>query len=360
MLHAVRLVFISTPVRLPLYCAATVAKKSNKSRRRGNASFSQRLRGKLDSYAAVRSSSELLHPLGAELPVQVEIGLPDGDVVVVGQGAIIGRSWFADLQLNDARVSEAHALISLRGRDVKLLALRGRFGVDGKTRSEVVLTAGMTVAFAGDLELQIIAVRVPELLLALSADQMATQILGGVSSVFVRPTPRVQQGWDESADVHIWNTGSGWMRSGDPAVPLKIGDTWLTQGVELRAVGERTSGVEPTMKHSGFDAPLTIVARFDTVHISRQGEPMVVVAGNIARVISELVVAGTALPWLELAERQWGGADRTLIRRRWDMQLVRLRARLREAGIRDDLVRADGTGLIELVLRPEDTTVDDT
>ena len=39
------------------------------------------------------------------------------------------------LHVDDARVSEAHALVSLRGRELQLLALRGRFAVDSTPRS---------------------------------------------------------------------------------------------------------------------------------------------------------------------------------------------------------------------------------
>ena len=39
--------------------------------------------------------------------------------------------WSAALHLDDPRVSEAHAMVSIRGSELKLLALRGRFQIDG-------------------------------------------------------------------------------------------------------------------------------------------------------------------------------------------------------------------------------------
>jgi hypothetical protein len=46
------------------------------------------------------------------------------------------------------------------------------------------------------------------------------------------------------------------------------------------------------------------------------------------------------------------------LRRRWDVHLGRLRAKLREARIREDLVRPDGRGNLELVLAPRDVVED--
>jgi len=45
----------------------------------------------------------------------VWIRLPDGSLVALGHGDFIGRVWTAALVLDDPRVSEGHAMISLRG-----------------------------------------------------------------------------------------------------------------------------------------------------------------------------------------------------------------------------------------------------
>lgn len=49
-----------------------------------------------------------------------------------------------------------------------------------------------------------------------------------------------------------------------------------------------------------------------------------------------------------------------MLRKKWDVSLARLRARLKEARIRPDLLRSAGTGQLELVLRPEDHVEDRT
>jgi hypothetical protein len=50
--------------------------------------------------------------------------------------------------------------------------------------------------------------------------------------------------------------------------------------------------------------------------------------------------------------------DRNALRRKWDVNLARLRAHLREQRIRPDLVRADGSGNFELFLYPDDQIED--
>jgi hypothetical protein len=51
-------------------------------------------------------------------------------------------------------------------------------------------------------------------------------------------------------------------------------------------------------------------------------------------------------------------ADATLLRKRFDVLLGRLRARLREARIGADRVRTTGTGQVELLLLPGDVVED--
>ena len=75
------------------------------------------------------------------------------------------------------------------------------------------------------------------------------------------------------------------------------------------------------------------------------------------------MVATVAVPiaWEALAAEIWSSAtERSVLRRRWDAAMVRLRARLSESGVRPDLVRSSGNGLVELVLGPGDVVVDET
>ncbi len=52
------------------------------------------------------------------------------------------------MSLDDPRISEAHALLSLRGGALHLLSLRRMIAVDGKPVSGVELRRGLVVALA--------------------------------------------------------------------------------------------------------------------------------------------------------------------------------------------------------------------
>ena len=290
----------------------------------------------------------------------VEFKLPGGERHTLGHGALIGRLWSADLHLNDGRISEAHAMVSLRGRDLCLLALRGRFTHKGRTRSNLVLRRGQRIGVAAGLELEVVDVTIPSAVLALEADRVPHQVLAGVTSLFGDPRPRIANGWHSDASGYIWPTGNGWMRAAPDPVPVLAGDSWEVAGVQFRAVEHCIEGSPMTAREVGYDEPLTVVARFDSVHLIRENEPVVVLTGNAARVISELVTTGCAIGWEPLARQLWGDTRRDSLRRRWDMLVMRLRQKLRDNGIRSDLLRPDGAGSIDLVLGPKDIVVDET
>ena len=65
---------------------------------------------------------------------------------------------------------------------------------------------------------------------------------------------------------------------------------------------------------------------------------------------------------IHMAPQLWPAhsCDRIQRRRSWDSLIRRLRIKLREAGIREELVRNDGHGNVELFLLPADLIVDET
>lgn len=292
----------------------------------------------------------------------VALRLPSGETHTLFHGDLIGRLWSAALRLDDARVSEAHAMISNRGREMKLLALRGRFMADGVAATDVALEPGMQITLAPGLDLQVTEVRRPSAVLHVGAEGLAPRSVPGVISMSGGPAPRIRSGWHPDAASTLWPTGVGWMRSGEPPVPVFDGDRWEVEGVRFHArIVSGSPDVVPTQHAFG---PLTLIARYDTVHLQRAGQPVCVVTGRSARLISELVALGQPCSWEVLALELWGelggDVDRAQLRRRWDMQLQRVRQKLRAAAIRTDLVRASGNGLVELVLGPDDVVVDET
>ena len=61
-----------------------------------------------------------------------------------------------------------------------------------------------------------------------------------------------------------------------------------------------------------------------------------------------------------MAQSLWGKREGNTLRMSWDRALRRLRERLREGGVRENLIRADGKGNFELFLMPGDRVVDET
>ncbi len=84
---------------------------------------------------------------------RVRFRLPDGTTAEVGEGGLIGRAATAQLRLDDPSVSEAHALVSLRGRELRVLALRGRVLVNDAPVAEATLRARQRVGLGPNVVL---------------------------------------------------------------------------------------------------------------------------------------------------------------------------------------------------------------
>lgn len=86
-----------------------------------------------------------------------------------------------------------------------------------------------------------------------------------------------------------------------------------------------------------------------------------VIGGQSARVLSELVSYAGPVAWLACARQLWtDDADVHELRHRWDVALGRLRRRLREAGLRSDLVVTDRSGHAQVTLYEQDVVEDRT
>ncbi len=282
----------------------------------------------------------------------------DGEPVELGHGDLVGRLWSARLRIDDPRVSEAHAMVSLRGRELKLLALRGRFAVDGRAVQEVTLRAGLEVTLADGLVMVVDAVEVPAWILGLSAPGMADRALPGTCALVTEPVPVLAPPNHPGAAGHVWRFEDGWRAR---AVGQAARD--LVPGVELEAGGVVWRGVRValapdravTLVDPSLSQPLQLVVEHATARIVRHGLPDVVLQGLPARLLTELVAFDGPVLWNVLAGELWpdGGSRKQL-----DMVVVRLRQRLREHRVRTDLVNASGTGWYQLLLQAGDS-VDD-
>ena len=121
------------------------------------------------------------------------------------------------------------------------------------------------------------------------------------------------------------------------------------------------AGHDETRLKGRLHPPLRIVAQYDTVQLHREGATPLVLNGLPARIVSELVSFDGPASWEAVAGELWRGEDdRYALRRKWDVNLARLRRKLRDARVRPDLVKADGSGHFELLLYDGDTVEDRT
>lgn len=303
----------------------------------------------------------------------VRFRLPDGSERLLQPGDVIGRSAGATLVIPDPRVSEAHALVSLRGDSLRLLALRGRFSWESRGESakatsdesvtDLELRAGLTVFLARDLALHVAQVVLPDAILGLEGPGLLRQSLGSVASLKVGPPPELVQRFVQDADAVFWCDGEHWTVrvAGEEDRPLEAGDSVAVCGREFRAVPIplRSAAADGTSPIGAIASPLLLVLKYDTVHIHRHREPPVVIDGITARMLSSMAAVPSPVSWESLAADIWPDEDDSvLLRRKWDTNLARLRKRLRESRIRPDLVRADGHGNFEVFLEPGDNVHD--
>ena len=294
---------------------------------------------------------------------------PDGLTADVPPGGLIGRLPGAALRLDDPLVSEAHALVSLRGRRLKLLALRGSMEVDGRRVPELVLEKGQRILLAQGVQLEVEAVELPSHVVALTGlSAQPEELSASVYSIVTRPPPGLPElvvGYQANAAAHVFSTTDGWRirLSNQAPETVEAGRVWDIDGVEVGVVEVPigSAGAKSTFFQGRIYAPVRIVARYETVHLESPGQPTLVITGVPARILSELVSMDAPAPWDVVASEVWRGeTDRQVLRQNWDRNLRTLRGKLRAAGFREDLVRPDGEGSVELFLQPGDTVVNET
>lgn len=307
------------------------------------------------------------------MKVAVTFQLDDGRRIELAPGQIVGRMAGAAARIEDPRVSEAHALVSLRGAELKLLALRGRLSVDGKPKTDVVLSPGLRVTIAGYFGLTVVAIELPKDVLALIPVDHPDEAIGthGVVAIFPSSPALLRPGFDPAAAAHVWSEVDHTVlrlghqdetRTGDRR--LVPGDTFEVEGrgFRLDLVPRAMLEARPTSDRGTYETRLKLILKFDLVRIHGADGRSVVLDGIAARMVSELYEIGAPIAWQEIARLLWPNEETgtTALRQRWDQLMTRVRMRLREAGIRSDLVRPSHRGLVELQLGPEDEVEDQT
>lgn len=279
-------------------------------------------------------------------------------VRVVTPGGLIGRLATATVSIPDPRISEAHALVSLRGDCFHLVALRGRLLVDGQAHSELVLAPGMTIDLAEGLSLVVEHIELPADVLRVRTDVGAFELFAETHSLVEDDGLVLVPGYTPGALAWIACTSEGWILR-----PAEGRTETLRAGAARTFAGQRLSiesvprglGVTPTLKRSEV---LEIVVYPQTVNLHRPDRPAVVLNGQPAQLVSRLAAAdGFIVSWKEMAVSLWPRAanDPYEKRRNLDDVLRRLRQVWQQSELRADLVVCTGDGNIQLLLYPGDS-----
>lgn len=293
----------------------------------------------------------------------VRFELPDGKLVELGHGDLIGRLVSAPLSLDDPRVSEAHALVTVRRGEFVLLSLRRMFAVRGKAVTEAVLRPGMAIELAEGLALVVRDVVRPTHVLAIEVPTLGRRTLPGLASVHLGDEAHLSMRFDADAALHVWWNGDGWRARARGGATLDVagGSEITIAGTPIRFVEVEIDGSVTTAGAGAVEAPLRLVAWYDGVEIHRDGRPPLTFGGVGARILSELVTLEGPAEWHVIAKEVWREpVEMPELRHRWDVNLARIRARLREAGVRGDLLRSTGAGYVQLVKYPADVFEDRT
>ena len=294
----------------------------------------------------------------------VRFQLPDGSDSDLGPGALIGRRANAALCLDHPQISEAHAMVSLRGTSLFLLALRGSLIVDGARVPHLRLELGQRIGLVPGVELLVEGLDLPDAVVALEGVAGGpVPLVNSVYSLFDGDPPRLEPGYDPKAAGWLWSAdGVRVQLVGESPRALEPGGEVHLGGRHLRAVemALRDSGVAPTINIERRGPAMRVVARFETLHLHREDGLTFSIGGIPARVVSELVDYSVPAPWELVARSIWPEQrDLYVLRQNWDRHLKRLRQKLDEAGFRSNLVRSDGRGNVELFLMPGDEVSDE-
>ena len=275
-------------------------------------------------------------------PPSVLFRSPSGQPIRLYPGDLIGRGSFSTLLIDELQISEAHALLSLRGASLQLLTLRGEIRLDGEHgfRGEITLEAGQRIRLADDIVLEVLEVATPEYILALDGLESGRVLL---------TTPEYQLGGTPLSldgtpvEVELWLSSETWMhRVGGETQPLQAGTTIDAGGTTLTvsmvdAETASTRGTDSPKKVSPPPSEERIQLTIHPTHtvVQPPGKEAIHITRTSARILhvtacftQEQGAAG----WDAICGEIW---PKVFTRGNWDQRKNYLRRKLTEAGIRD-------------------------
>tara|TARA_R110002096_G_scaffold401386_4_gene598247 strand:+ start:11380 stop:12279 length:900 start_codon:yes stop_codon:yes gene_type:complete len=281
-----------------------------------------------------------------------------GEAFEVGPGEIIGRSDSAALCVRDPRISEAHAMVSLRGQSLMLLPLRGRLWKGEKIASEIPLEAGLTIELAPELKLRCEEVSLSSTLLGISVPGLPSLCLTSTLSLLASSPPKVVRGYVANADAVFWTVGPIWYLSHPSGEQQRIslGDVITIKDLQVEVVPIAVDAASKAKTQHARRA-LTLLLCGEAVQVDRPGGASVLIGGIPGRILAALLRAGRPLHWQSISAEVWEGelATELALRKRFDVSLARLRTRLAPlCGKNESLVVLDGAGTVALNLADSD------
>ncbi len=276
-------------------------------------------------------------------------------------GSIIGRMAGAALHIDDPRVSEAHAMVSLRGKGLQLLALRGSLGDGSRWLREVNLRppkagqAEQVVQLTEDIQLRVLECILPDEILALTGlGPDPIELTGAEASILDTPTRPLVAGYRPSALAWLWCSWGSWqIQVGDgTAAPLEVGQCWQIGQREVTVISRPVTDAQTTRTVSAakLRPPLKLRVGAEQTLIEVPGRRPVRITGNAGQIIraaAQLTWGKDASHWRVVAGQIWS-ANPT--QENWYVNMRRLREKLVSVGIYKDLVRSD-EGMVRLDAR---------
>jgi len=292
--------------------------------------------------------------------------LDDGREVALGHEDTIGRG-AATLRLDDAHIPQLAAVVTLRGGRLKLRAL----GADaliarGAPAREARLFKGAKIGLSGGVTLRVVALDAAQATAGLRVDGRVHPLICAAYA-FTGDPPALAEGLQIGAEVTVWSDAEGryrWRRGAEDT-PLEPGQRFEVRGraVEVVPVTVREAGVASTAHVLQLDAPLTFTLAEGPAAAIRapEGDP-VRLSGQQASLLHAL--AGGDVYWKELVRpvltrRIHADSDLFALRKRLDNTSDRLAGKLRDAGLRHEIIERKGDGTWALQLREGDRVVDE-
>lgn len=263
---------------------------------------------------------------------------PGGSIIRAQPGDVVGRGLFAPIPVLHPKVSEAHAVLSVRAALV-LLPARGRLFVGGDPVELVELRAGDEVALCrdGSARLEILEVIAPTQGVGLSlGDRPPVRLVDGACYSLIREG----ESWIVRSDADkavIWQAEGSWYLEfeGTPRA-LELGASWFWRGDELRVVlcdgaapwTQRTTtpGAEGSQD---LQYRVTLVATASGMRVDAvrdDGRVVGSLAGRPGELLALLLASPQRQPWEPVARRVWGrGEEFDRLQDNWHANLRKVR-----------------------------------